>query len=403
MEQQQRFLIFHIAESLFDFIVRVTIGDEQINVAVIVVIEKLNSPAAHQSSDHANMRGNRDIVERLVMIVVIKRIHFLVDVGDKQVCPSILIVIRSVHTHARARSSIHAVAHAGLQRDFFEPSLTAVDEQEVGHGIVGHPQIHPAVVINVCRHDAPCLAHGLPDVRQVSDFREGPVAIVVKEPARRGIVNTRNAVIAVARLGVAAELVFGFVKVDEAAHKKVESAIIIIVKPDGAGSPTRGSDTSLLGDIGKRTVAIVAIENATAILCQVKVGEAVAVIIPNCHTHPVSARCDARLPRNVCECAVPVVVIESVAKRRLRVIEVATTAVDQVDVHPAVVVVIEEGTAGSSSFRQKHLRRAPVTVHPSDPTDRWRNLFERLRRSRTCTPLRVPKIRPYEDVCGAGE
>src|SRR5438874_5709264 len=270
-------------------------------------------------------------------------------------------------------------------------------------GIVGHPQIHPAVVINVCRHDAPCLAHGLPDVRQVSDFREGPVAIVVKEPARRGIVNTRNAVIAVARLGVAAELVFGFVKVDEAAHKKVESAIIIIVKPDGAGSPTRGSDTSLRGDIGKRTVAIVAIENATAILCQVKDGEAVAARIPNCHTHPVSARCNARLPRNVCECAVPVVVIESVAKRRLRVIEVATTAVDQVDVHPAVVVVIEEGTAGSSSFRQKHLRRAPVTVHPSDPTDRWRNLFELLRRSRTCTPLRVPKIRPYEDVCGAGE
>src|SRR5438445_10345232 len=232
------------------------------------------------------------------------------------------------------------------------------------------------------------LFRSLSNVRQVSHFGERAVAIVVKQPARCRVVNARNAIVAVARFGVPAEFVFGFVEVDEAAYKKVESAVVIVVKPDGAGSPARGCDPLLLDHIRKCPVAVVSIENTAAILRYVEVGEAVSVVIADCHTHPVAASRDPRLFGDVRERAIAIVVIESIAKRRTRIIKIALAAVHQIDVHPSVVVVIEEGTAGSSSFRQKHLRRPPVTVHPSDPTDRWQYLFERLRRSRACASLR---------------
>ncbi len=76
------------------------IAKDEVQVAVIVVIKKFQAPAAHQVCSGANARGNSDISKTLVFVVVIERIHFLVNVGNEQIDPPVLIVVGRIHTHA---------------------------------------------------------------------------------------------------------------------------------------------------------------------------------------------------------------------------------------------------------------------------------------------------------------
>ena len=57
-------------------------------------------------------------------------------------------------------------------------------------------------------------------------------------------------------------------------------------------------------------------------------------------------------------------------------IEIAGPAVHQVDVHPAVVVVVEEGAAGSHGLGQVMIRRGGVVVDPANAAGFRRDLLE---------------------------
>ena len=93
------------------------------------------------------------------------------------------------------------------------------------------------------------------------------------------------------------------------------------------------------------------VEDASAILRNVKVREAIAVVVTHCNALAVPGACYSGLPGNVSESAVAIIPIERVPQRRTGIIEIALPAVHQVDIHPPVVFVIEEGTAGSGGFR----------------------------------------------------
>src|SRR5262249_35357052 len=85
--------------------------------------------------------------------------------------------------------------------------------------------------------------------------------------------------------------------------------------------------------------------------------------------------------RDVGECAVSVVFIQCVAQRGLRIVEVTLAAVDQVNVHPTIVVVIEKSAAGPGCLRQIALWRFACSVRPFDAAHlRW-NLPKRILRS----------------------
>jgi len=55
-------------------------------------------------------------------------------------------------------------------------------------------------------------------------------------------------------------------EIDETADEEIEAAVVVVVEPDGAGSPPGSGDASTFSDVGKGAVAIVAIENATAVI-----------------------------------------------------------------------------------------------------------------------------------------
>src|SRR5439155_26009911 len=121
---------------------------------------------------------------------------------------------------------------------------------------------------------------------------------------------------------------------------------------------------------------VVAVENAAAILRDVQIGKAVAIVITDSNTHTVAASSHTGFFGDIDERSVAVIFIECVAQRRIGIEEIAFTTVDEVNVHPSVVVVVQEGTACAGSFRKIVFRRTPVYVSPGNSGFSGRNFFE---------------------------
>ena len=133
----------------------------------------------------------------------------------------------------------------------------------------------------------------------------------MEQPARHGIVNARNAVVT-AGLLIAAKFVLGLVEIDEAADKEVQLAVIVVVEPDRARSPSGSGKACFASDVGKRAVAIIMIKNDAVILGDKKIGETVAVVVPDGNSHPIAKTGNASPFGHVGKAAIAIVVIKRV-------------------------------------------------------------------------------------------
>src|SRR5580698_4798004 len=111
----------------------------------------------------------------------------------------------------------------------------------------------------------------------------------MKQPAGFWSVHAGDTVVALARLFVAAEFVLRFIEVDEPADEEIEPPVIVVVKPNGARGPTRSSHSRFIRDVGKRSIAIVVIKNAVAVLRHIQISPAIAIVIADGDTHAVAA------------------------------------------------------------------------------------------------------------------
>ena len=111
------------------------------------------------------------------------------------------------------------------------------------------------------------------------------------------------------------------------------------------------------------------IENAVGVLGNVHIGQAVAIVVADSNAHTISSAGDAGFSRDVSEGAVVIVPVESVVQRPRRMIEVAWAAVDEIDIHPAIVIEIKKGTSCADGFGQIHLRRKTAVWDQANPLD----------------------------------
>ena len=104
----------------------------------------------------------------------------------------------------------------------------------------------------------------------------------------------------------------------------------------------------LLGDVGERAVAVVAVEDVLAPVGDEEIVEAVVVVVADGdRRRPAGAR-QAGLRGHVGERAVAIVLVQAVGRAGGRAFE-ARAAEDE-DIQPAVVVVVEEGDAAADGF-----------------------------------------------------
>src|SRR5208337_4118313 len=247
--QQGVFLILDLAVQLGHFVVGVAGDDKQIHIAVVIVVEKLHSPAAHAAHLHPDAVGNRIIVERFVAVIVIKGEHFLVHIGQEKVHPTILIVVGGVRAHPRSHPAVGAIAYTRLKSDLLESPFAAVGKKKTRHHIVGHEQIHQPVVVDIGGHDSPGDPLDARNPRSLADVRKSTISVIVEKPARHGIIHVRDAIVAVDGPAKAAEFIVRLVEIYRPANEQVQAPVIVIIEPYGAGGETDRIDAGLFGHV----------------------------------------------------------------------------------------------------------------------------------------------------------
>src|SRR5207253_10469489 len=140
-------------------------------------------------------------------------------------------------------------------------------------------QVHQAVVIDIrCHHTEP-LAQGAAYISSPLHLRKRFVAIVVVQKAGSWLEESRNTVVMPAQAVISAGTVFAGRVIDKAADEQIQLAVIIVIKPDGAGCKTGRLKTGLLRHIRKSAVTIVPVQHAIAVRRHEDIGPTLVVVI----------------------------------------------------------------------------------------------------------------------------
>src|SRR5487761_356774 len=261
------------------------------------------------------------------------------------------IVISNPDSHAGLFHAVVVERYASQNAFFPKCSVVVVHEEQAGGRIAGDVDIRPAVFIEIGADRghaivfvrlgyAGCLAHV--GERAVSIVT---VQMLPRERQSSGAALYRNAfpvaVNAVPWLRHADEVELQVVR-----DEKIQVPVAIVINERTAGSPARRPvipQAGLFCHIGETTVAVVAIERVLAPVRAKEILEAVIVVIAHANRRRPSYALKAGLDRHVRERAIAVVMIEAIRRSWRRAANAGSG--EQKNVHPSVVVIVNECTA----------------------------------------------------------
>ena len=155
-----------------------------------------------------------------------------------------------------------------------------------------------------------------------------------------------------------------------ARNKQIEKAIVVVVAPGRARRPAAQRDSSLFRDIGERAVMIVVVEAVLAEIGNVDVGPAIVVVIADHHAKAPALIGHSGFVGHVGERSIVIVVEQHGPRRRFLALQCGERrAIQQIDVEPAVVVVVEQ-------------RRRPIRASPESCSSRERRSCDETCRAR---------------------
>ncbi len=197
------------------------------------------------------------------------------------------------------------------------------------------------------------VAVGLVDVGFGGDVLEGAVAaIVVENVFRRGqsarAAHHRRA-LPDARGTISRRGRGREIEVNVIRNDEIELAVTIVVHEGAAAAPgfARASDAGFVGDIGEDAV-IVVVETVLAVVGDVEIVPAVVVVVTDADAlSPAGRAARPAFCGHVGEGAVVIVAIEMVRRSFAALGRFQRRAVHDEDVRPAIVVVVEDGDAGA--------------------------------------------------------
>src|SRR5688572_19367185 len=163
-----------------------------------------------------------------------------------------------------------------------------------------------------------------------------------------------------------AELVVGPVCLYVVGDEEVEKTVPIDVGEGAARAPERRSRAARLRDLREAPLAEVPIERVGTVVGDVEIDGAVVVVVAGAGPHAVLAMADAGLGRHVLELSIPAIAEQPVpgGGRHLRAGDGA--AVHEKDVHPAVVIEIDEQPARSHDLREVFVGARAVDVRDAE-------------------------------------
>ena len=161
-----------------------TLRDEEVLPAVVVVIEEPRAPAREGQRGAAHAGRVRRVAKAAVVVLAKEPVALVREIGDDDVGPAVVVVVGEVHAHAGEGLAVLVEADAGKQADLAERAVPVVVIQERLHRVVRHVDVHEAVAIVVGKGDAEALAVRIGDAGLRRDIGERAVAVVAVEDVR---------------------------------------------------------------------------------------------------------------------------------------------------------------------------------------------------------------------------
>src|SRR5437867_9927040 len=120
--------------------------------------------------------------------------------------------------------------------------------------------------------------------------------------------------------------------------------------------------------VGECTVTIVLVKNAASVGCDENIRPSVVVVVADGNAHSEGSARHTGFFGDISECAVAIVFVKCIADRLCWGPEIARPAVHQVDIHPSVVVKVEESATWPQRLRKVAIVRHGILVDPLDTT-----------------------------------
>ncbi len=178
------------------------------------------------------------------------------------------------------------------------------------------------------------------DARLHTYVGEGTVAIVPVELRWRRIVAGGIAIVVDARR---LAFLLQLLRVsDKASHEQIGSAIVVEIEPYGGRVKPGRLQSRSPRDIFKGSIAPIPVKHVVAVVGHQQVDKPVAVVIRRGRADPeVTGIGDARPFGDVGKRAIAIIAVQGGAQRFRGLKKIAGAAVRKEQIHPAVVVVIE--------------------------------------------------------------
>ena len=225
----------------------------------------------------------------------------------------------------------------------------------IGLRIVGHVDVGPSVLIQIGNDDPESPARESADPRLDAHIRERAIAVVAIQHVGHAGEDLRAAVLGPARVITTDHLRIVF---DVHRHVKIQIAVAIVVEERARARPTVAADAGGDGDVGKRTVPLVAVQRVRSEVGHEHIAIPVVVEIADRTAHAVAGVTEPGCDRDVSETPVRFLMVQTVHRSlRSGFPGPVRTAVHEVNVQSPIVIIIKERPARADDLREKE---APV-------------------------------------------
>src|SRR5450759_1253334 len=181
----------------------VTFGAENVEVAVVIVVEQFRAEGQRQKA-RLQSGLERHVLELQFAQVAVQRVVLSRKGREEDVREPVAVEVGDLGSHARHRLAVHVETGARGVRDVLERAVALVAVQEIAHAVIGDKDVRPAVQVDVAGHHTEPLPRPVGDARLDRDVGKGPIMVVVEQLGRHAVELLRVAVHAVAFLLVAA-------------------------------------------------------------------------------------------------------------------------------------------------------------------------------------------------------
>ena len=329
---------------LLHVVEHVSVDHQQILIPVVVKIQEPGAESQQKLIPSGHSGGGPLIGEQPVLVVAVESVGLHIVIGHDDIHQAVPVVVGRVGAHSRFGIGFFVIAGAGKQGHVFESTLAVVLIVEIPYRVVGDVEVHPAVIVEIGRHHPQALALRIEDAGRGGHVPEAAAAQVLVEPVGDAVVVARITVGSdVLQLAVGTGFEAGLQVVG---HVEIQVTVIVHVEKGGAGAPVGTTDAGFGRNVAEGSVPVVAKERIGSEVGDVDVPVAVVVVIAHGNPHAVgTVSLQPRLGGHLLEPAVGQVAIERVANRPGGAGVGRKASVDQQNIQPPVVVVVEQGAS----------------------------------------------------------